>query len=52
MKLQRKNANSRMYHGVGLLFLLAALVDKNVVYCAIGACFIILGVWRSKKERR
>lgn len=44
--------NPMLYHFAGVLFLFAAAVDKNVIYCAIGACFFGLGVYHRKRQRR
>jgi len=41
--------NSTMYHFVGILFLFAAAVDKNIIYGAIGVCFFVLGLYKRKK---
>ena len=52
MKRNGGPVNSMLYHFVGILFLLAAAVDKNVIYCAIGICFFALGIYKRKRERR
>ncbi|MBQ4086160.1 MAG: hypothetical protein IJC54_06280 [Clostridia bacterium] len=44
--------NPMLYHFAGVLFLIAAAVDKNVIYCAIGVCFFVLGIYNQKRRRR
>lgn len=48
-KFGMSSANGMMYHFVAIVFMIAAAVDMNFVYCAIAVCFFILGLTKRKK---
>lgn len=43
--------NSLLYIVAGVLFIVAALIGKNMVFIPIGLCFIILGLVNRKKDK-
>lgn len=47
-----KSGSAAMYAFAAILFGLAAIVDQNMIYAAIGVCFLFLGFAANKRKHK
>jgi len=47
-----KSGSPLMYCFAAILFFVASLVDKNLIYAPIGMIFLILGMRAGRKEKK